>query len=149
MQALYPKPQKFSDSYHDWHGYEAFFQDILDKNPDDLDLDDFNMIFATILPAADYEEGVFYLEACFLWMSRQEDPIDSNLCSGALWFIDHHHQRLERDDLLEPCLHLVADLCRLYTSGYELLRLTNEELKTHGIRASYREFVKNSSTVHR
>ena len=143
-----PKAAKISDPYHDWDGYEAVFQDILLQNPDDLTLADFNKIFAIILPAADYEEGVFYLQACFRWMSRQEDPIDSNLCSGVLWFIDHHRQRLERDGLLAACLGLVADLCRLYTSGYELLRLTDEELEQHGIRASYREFVKNSQTVH-
>jgi len=148
MQTPFPKPKTFSDPYHDWHGYAPVFQEILDQHPDDLGLGDFRVIFAPILPAADYEEGVYFLEACFHRMSQKENAVQSNLCEGVFWFIDHHRDRLDRDGLLTPCLGLIAALWRKYTADFDLMRLTDAELKEHGIREDWREFVKHSRTVH-
>lgn len=148
MQTPYSKPKTFSDPYHDWYGYETVFQDILAQNPDDLSRSDFGMIFAPILPAADYEEGVYYLDACFRRMSRMESAVESNLCGGVFWFIDRHRERLGADGLLAPCLGLVSDLWRTYTEDFALVRFTDAELREYGIREDWREFVKHSRTVH-
>ncbi len=148
MKSPYPKPKTFSDPGRDWHGYEAVFQDIVARDPDDLTPREFGMIFAPILPAADYEEGAYYLNACFRRMSRRENVVEGNLCSGVFWFIDHHQERLDKDGLLSPCLELIADLWRTYTVDFNLMRFTDEELEQYGIRDDYREFVKHSRTVH-
>lgn len=147
MQIPYPKPRTFSDPYHDWDGYESEFQKMIARNPDDLGLRDFGVIFAPILPAADYEEGVYYLDACFRRMSRKESAVQSNLCGGAFWFINHHRDRLQSDALLAPCLRLTADLWRTYTTSFDLMRLTDAELTEHGIDERWREFVGHSRTV--
>lgn len=148
MQSSYPKPKTFSDPGRDWHGYESVFQDMAARDPDDLTPREFGMIFAPILPAADYEEGAYYLDACFRNMSRRDNVVEGNLCSGVFWFIDHHKERLGKDGLLSLCLELIADLWRTYTSDFDLMRLTDQELEQYGIREDYRQFVKHSRTVH-
>ena len=36
MKTPYTNPKTFSDPYHDWHGCETVFQDILSRDLDDL-----------------------------------------------------------------------------------------------------------------
>jgi hypothetical protein len=147
MDLPYPKPKTFSDPHHDWQGFDAEFEMIVALRPNDLAPRHFEMIFGGGLPAADYEEGVYYIEACFRRMARKENTIESNLCGDPFWFINHHRLRLAADGLLEPCLGLIAALLRTYTESFELVRLTDEALTEHGIDPNFRELVRFGWTV--
>ena len=91
------------------------------------------MIFAPILPTANYED-VYFLEACSCRISQKENAVGNNFCDKVFWFIDYHRDRLGRDRLLTHCLGLMAALGRTYTADFDLMRLTDAELKEHRIR---------------
>jgi len=148
MRVPYPKPTQFSDPYHDWDGCEDLLNSILAKEPQDLVSTDYDTIFSAHLPAADYEEGAYYIEPCFEWMGKRTDAVKSNVCGGVFWYIDRFHDRLAQDGLMDSCHLLISNLIASYISECQLVRLTDDELAKYHIRESYREFVKYSRSVH-
>lgn len=73
MEMTRGKPSQFSDPYHDWEGYEDTFRVILDKDDQELTTDDFGIIFAKHLPAADYAEGIYYIARCIAHIAEGRD----------------------------------------------------------------------------
>ena len=147
MLILHPKPDKFSDPFHDWMGCEKTLTDILAKDKTSLDENDYNVIFAKILPAANYEEGAYYLDSCFDFMRRKQSDVESHICEGVFHFINCHSERLEEDRLLHPCLEEIVSLFQSYAVSFDLIRLTDTQLKQYGMRASFQELPKYSRVV--
>ena len=147
MLITYPKPEKFSDPFQDWMGCEKTLTDVLAKDKTSLGENDYNVIFARTLPAANYEEGVYYLDSCFDFMRRKQSSVESHICEGFFDFINYHRERLEKDGLLNPCLEELVRLFQSYTSSFEVIHLTDEELEQHQIIPSYRDWPKYSRVV--
>ena len=144
IESPYSKPQKLSDPYQDWCGCEERLSAILKKKKEELVYDDFSIIFYQNLPAADYEEGVYYLEACFNYMS-QNKGLEERVYEGVFWWIDHFKDELEKDGLLGRCIDSTWSLFLVLTKEFNILRLSDEQLKDHGISESYREIAENTS----
>ncbi|MBI3653302.1 MAG: hypothetical protein HY231_19915 [Acidobacteria bacterium] len=148
MKSKYGKPKQFSDPYKEHGECQEELKKILDKEDRRLTLEDFSYIFSIALPAADYQEGVYYIPLCFEQMMKKEDPINSNICQGIFWYLTHFKKELEADYYYRDCMQMIRVLSHCYTQDFELIRLSEEELDAHSIDPRYREMAKHSSSVH-
>jgi hypothetical protein len=142
MLTLYPKPTRFSDPFQEWEGCEETLDNILSTEKGDLGLSDYDTIFYLITPAANYEEGAYYIDGCFDFMRRKLSRIESNICEGLFYFINYHRERLKEDGLLSQCLEEIINLFQCYTASFELMRLTDGELEQYGTDPTYRELAR-------
>lgn len=143
----YSKPKNLSDPYYDWHGYEKRFNEILSKDASQLGTEDYWIIFHRNLPAADYEEGCYFLEFCFSHIKNAWDIHDSSYPDSLLWWIDHFQEKLKSDGLWDDCLiHLKTTIGHLLNS-FELFDLDEEKCKKIGRDFSYSIGPYNQSTV--
>lgn len=151
MKDRYGKPKKFSEpyEYEELKASSEVFREILDKKDDELTNWDFGVIFSDHLPAADYQEGLYYIPLCFDYMLRKQDPIRSNICLSLFWYTYHFRDKLEADGYYEECLGLIRKLVELYTSEFELIRLDDNQLEEYSIHKNSREMAKYSYSVRR
>jgi hypothetical protein len=149
MKNRYGKPGKFSEpyEYEELKSSPEAFREILDKKDGELTDRDFGIIFSSSLPAADYQEGLYYIPLCFDYMLRKQDPIRSNICSSLFWYIYHFRDKLKADGYYEECLRLTRKLVELYTSEFELIRLDDNQIEEYCIDKNYREMAKYSEAV--
>lgn len=146
IESPYPKPQKLSDPYHDWLGCEERLSAILKKEKEELVYEDFSTIFYQNLPAADYKEGVYYLETCFNYMS-QNKGLEERVYDGVFWWINHFKDELKKDALLDPCIEATWSLFLVLTHEFSILRLSDDQLTENGICESYREIAENTRAI--
>ena len=147
MLIKYSRPEKLSDPFQDWMGCEKTLTGVLAKDKTSLDRSDYDVIFAHGLPAANYEEGAYFLDSCFDFMRRKQSSVESHLCEGLFDFINYHRERLEEDGLLSQCLGEIIRLFQSYTSSFEVIHLTDAELEHYKIETCYREWPKYSRVV--
>jgi hypothetical protein len=147
MHIPYSKPATLSDPYIDWEGSEAEIKKVIDTDPKELGRDAYSMIFYQHLPAANYEEGCFYVPF-FLDYYARETELDAPDFEGFFWFIDHFREDFERDCLLEPILQSIWSIFLERTRSFKIHRLSNDELQKYGICESYREIVPSCRIVH-
>lgn len=147
MRVPYSKPETLSDPYIDWQGSEAEISKVVTAAPETLGRDEYWMIFYQNLPAANYQEGCFYVPYFLDFYSKGLDFEAPNL-EGFFWFIDHFREDFERDKLLEPILDRIWSIFLERTNDFRIQRLSNEELEHHKICESYREIVPGSQTVY-
>ena len=119
---------------------------ILEKKKEELVYEDYSTIFYQNLPAADYKEGVYYLEACFSYMS-QNKGLEEKVYDGVFWWIDHFKDELKNDALLDSCIEATWSLFLALTHEFRILRLNDNQLKQNGICESYREIAENSRAI--
>ncbi len=146
MISPYPFPSRFSDPFRDWEGSEAEMASILAKAPEDLKKEDYGMIFYQHLPAADYEEGCPYVVPYMEYLEGAAG-LEERVEDGFFWYVDFFAARFKQDKILEPLLNRLWDCFLRLTSTFEIVRLTDEELKAHGISHTYREIALMSRTV--
>ncbi|MFT5905394.1 MAG: hypothetical protein ACI9E1_000991 [Cryomorphaceae bacterium] len=146
IKSPYKRPTQLSDPYQDWMGCEDQIKNILETPLGDLKHEDYVVIFYQNLPAADYSEGVYYLESCFQYMAGNEG-LEERIYEGVFWWIDHFKESLDKDKLLECCLDAVWQLFLKLTENFKVIRLSNEELKEFGISESYREIASNTRAI--
>ena len=146
MRCPYPKPSRFSDPFQDWDGCEKRLAAILAKNGDELNLEDFSAIFQSHLPAADYEEGCYYVPDYIKYLS-QTSGLEERVCEGFFWYIDHFSERFRRDGLLQDILDELWKCFAGLTSSFAVIRLSDAELEKNGIAASYREIAVRSRSM--
>jgi hypothetical protein len=146
MEIPYPKPTTLSDPYFDWHGSPQLAE-ILATDPAELGRDEFATIFYQNLPAANYEEGCYYVPYFLDHYQKAADFSSPNL-EGFFWFIDHFRAKFEQDGLLTPILERIWTVFLRLTASFSIHRLSDAELATHGIGESYREMAPRSGAVH-
>ncbi|MGH2506535.1 MAG: hypothetical protein ACRDHZ_03830 [Ktedonobacteraceae bacterium] len=102
----YPRPKKLSDPYSDWLPDKLeLLEQIIRMTPEELKKRDYDTIFQSVMPAASYEEGVWYLDYCFKWMQSLSDVATSSIIIGVFDFIKDHHEALSKDNLLSDCIY--------------------------------------------
>lgn len=146
MRCPYAKPKKFSDPYRDWYDCERRLQSILDKEAAKLEREDYGVIFQQHLPAADYEEGCYYVFPYIEYLSRTsglEKRVDENF----FWYIEHFADRFKADGLLEPILTAIWNCFIGLTKTFRIVRLSDNELEEFKMNDSYREIAHLSRTV--
>jgi hypothetical protein len=148
MKEKYGKPQQFSDPHHDWYDCPERLQELIEKKDNDLNLEDFGAIFSEWLPAADYEEGLYYIPLCFGYMSKMLDPVATNICTSIFWYIAYFKNRLKEDGYYADCLKLIRELVQSYTDNFELIRLSDDELEEYVIDKRYREMPRYCRSVY-
>ncbi len=143
----YPKPKGFSDPQSDWEGCEEIFQQITAKDDDRLTTDEFGMIFHHPLPAADYEEGAYYIEKCFEHIGTGREIKHSHWPEGFLGWLDNSADRLEADGLMAEVRRLI--LCTFWrlVDSFELFDLSGEQCAALGLSAEYSVGPYNCTTV--
>lgn len=117
MQRKYGKPKLLSDPYKDFVGEAESLAEIVAKPDSSLDLRDFGWIFQMYLPAADYEEGLYYIPLCFEMMENA-CPFEANVCNSLFWYIEHFKEELEKDGFYSACLARTAKLFEMFTSEF-------------------------------
>lgn len=147
MHVPYPKPATLSDPYIDWQCSEAEIRKVVAADPEFLGRDAYWMIFYQNLPAANYEEGCFYVPYFLDFYSKGAD-FEVPDFEGFFWFINHFREDFERDGLLEPILDRIWSIFAERTKSFRIHRLSDEELEQHKICESYREIVPGSLMVH-
>jgi hypothetical protein len=147
MRVPYPRPATLSDPYMDWMESGAEIQRVVATDPASLTRDDYWMIFYQNLPAANYQEGCFYVPF-FLAFYRRAPDFTAPGFDGFFWFIDHFRDDFVRDNLLSPILDEIWDIFLTLTATFSVHRLTDAELEEHGISPSYREMAPRSRVVH-
>jgi hypothetical protein len=147
MRVPYPKPATLSDPYIDWQGSESEISKVVGADPETLGREAYWMIFYQNLPAANYQEGCFYVPYFLDFYAKGADFEAPNF-EGFFWFIDHFRREFAQDGLLEPILERVWAIFLERTKEFRIHRLTDEELQQYKICESYREIVPGSQTVH-
>jgi hypothetical protein len=147
MRVPYTKPSTLSDPYFDWEGSEGKISKVIAADPETLGRDAYWMIFYQHLPAANYQEGCFYVPYFLDFYSKGADFEAPNL-EGFFWFIDHFREDFERDGLIEPILERIWSIFLDRTNSFRIHRLSDEEIQQYKICESYREIVPGSRIVH-
>lgn len=136
------KPTRFSDPYCDWDGCENELNAILLKDEDDLVADDYHVIFARHLPAADYKEGMHYIPYCLDYLSEGREIHASRYPDSLLWWIHNYMSEMKADGQWAAVIQHLERTCIALVSDFELFDLSEEECaqmgRDHGysIRAS-------------
>lgn len=144
----YPKPKHLSDPFRDWQGCEDQLLAILQKEDADLNRDDFGVIYFSCLPAANYEEGAYYIEKCTNYIATGRDVRDSRLPDGFLRWMVTFQEQLVADGLFDQAKALVVDSLWHLLDQFELYDLTEEECAKHGMDFAYSVGPYNHQTVH-
>jgi len=96
----YSRPASLSDPRHDWIG--ADLHEVLRIPDADMTWKQYRCIFQVGLPAAAYEEGVYFLPFAFEYL--RNDPTEGIEClTDVVWFVSEHAPKLEQDGVLEAC----------------------------------------------
>jgi hypothetical protein len=143
----YPKPEKFSDPYDDWRGCEDRLQAILSKLDADLTTDDYAIIFAKHLPAADYPEGSYYIDKCLSHIASGRDVHTSRFPDGFLWWLVHFKDRLAQDHAFENVKRSLVSVLWTLFDHFELFDLTEPDCESIGRSFAYSVGPYNSATV--
>jgi hypothetical protein len=146
MLCPYPLPEKFSDPFRDWEGSEAEMAAVLAKAPGELTREDYWMIFYAHLPAADYEEGCPYVLPYLDYLAGTKG-LEERAYEGFFWYLHYFADRFRADGLLDPILDRLWECFLSLMSQFQLVRLTDAELKEHRICPSYREIAHKSRTL--
>lgn len=117
MQKRYGKPKRFSDPYKDFSDEDQELAEISAKTDEELSLSDFGWIFQMYLPAADYEEGLYYIPLCFELMENS-CPFEANVCVSLFWYIEHFRENLQKDGFYRDCLERTERLFEMFTSDF-------------------------------
>jgi hypothetical protein len=146
MRCPYAKPSKFSDPFQDWDGCEDRLAAILEKPLREVTREDYSAIFYQHLPAADYEEGCYFVSAYLDFLS-QSSGLEERGYEGFFWYVDYFADRFARDGLLEPIHERLWECLAHLTANFRIVRLTDVELEQAGICPSYREIAVLTRTV--
>ncbi len=146
MQCPYPKPCKLSDPFYDWFDCEDQLTEILAKSPRELTCEDYGVIFARYQPAADYEEGCYYIDPYLDYLS-EATALEARGCESFFWYVDHFADRFARDGLLEPIRERLWECFLKLTASFKVVRLTDVELERLHYCPSCREFAYLTRTI--
>jgi len=146
MRCPHPKPIKFSDPFQDWDGCDDRLAAILAKPSDELMRDDYSVIFYQHLPAADYEEGCYFVPAYLDFLS-ETSGLEERGYEGFFWYINYFADRFTRDGLLAPIQERLWDCLAHLTATFQIVRLSDFELEHAGICPSYREIAHLTRTL--
>lgn len=144
---MHERPTTLSDPYGDWHGCEEILAAVLATDSANLTTADYHVIFAQNLPAADYDEGVYYLEHCFGMIARSSVIHESVYPISVLWWIDNFKEQLGTDGLLESTLDRVNCSMLAMLDRFELYSLTEPECIKLGRDFRYSVGAINSPTI--
>ena len=144
----YPKPTRFSDPYHDWSGCEEQLAEILGKSDNQLTTEDYRPIFSKNLPAANYEEGAYYIEKCGAHIANGKEVHESRFPEGYLWWLNHYWDKIVEDGLDAKIKELVVSSFFSLLDVFELFDLTEEECAKLGRDFNYSIGPYNQGTVH-
>lgn len=142
------KPTRFSDPYHDWDGCGDRLDEILSKPAIDLVVDDYSVIFARHLPAADYQEGLYYLPYCLDYISSGREVRSSRYPDSLLWWIHNYREELKADGHWDSVLQGIKAAGLALLTDFELFDLTEEECAEIGRDYGYSIGPYNQHTVH-
>jgi len=143
----YPKPDRFSDPCKDWDGCEDRLAEILRKDDQSLTTEDFNTIFHSNVPAADYVEGAYYIEKCAAHIATGKEINDSRFPDGFLWWLAHFKDNLIADQLYDEAKRLVVVSFWTLLDDFELFDLTEDECAKRGMNCAYSIGPFNRGTV--
>lgn len=127
------KPTKFSDPYSDWKGYEDVFQTIIKKPESQLDIEDFQIIFAKLLPAAEYSEGLYFIEPCLSYVSEGHDVFKSRFPDGLIWWIMDHQEKLKNEGLFLEILKSIEATFWKLVDFFEIFELSENDFQRYGV----------------
>lgn len=119
---------------------------ILAKPSDELTQDDYSAIFYQHLPAADYEEGCYFVSHYLDFLSKASG-LEKREYEGFFWYIDYFADHFERDGLLDTIRKKLWECIAQLTATFRIVRLTDIELEQEGISPSYREIAHLTRTV--
>ena len=143
MQKKFGKPKRFSDPYKDFEGEESELAEIIAKSDEELDLHNFDWIFQMYLPAADYEEGLYYIPLCFEFMEKA-CPFEANVCDSLFWYIEHFKEKLKNDGFYMVCVKRIEELFEIFTNDFVVI---NEYQPNRRYRLSKLEYGQSVDTV--
>ena len=128
----YQKPKQFSDPYHDWFTSDDLLCAILAKADNSLTTADYSVIFAQNLPAANYQEGAYYIEKCLEHIGSSHEVNANRFPDGFLCWLAHFRDDLVRDDLYAEIKRSLASVFWRLLDQFELFELTKAECKQMG-----------------
>jgi hypothetical protein len=144
MRIPYPKPAQLSDPYWDWGDEKEKLAAIVAADPATLGREDFWVIFYQNLPAANYEEGCFYVPF-FLKFYPTSSEFDSPNLEGFFWFVHHFREPFQRDGLLDEILSQLWEIFQGLVASFQIRRFSDDEMQAH--RKIHRETVPRSQIV--
>jgi hypothetical protein len=142
----YSKPTVLSDPFQDWCLRKEKLRAIIDSNPALLGDPDFRVIYYSHLPAANYEEGCFYVPH-FLKFYSSIPPLECADQEGFFIFVNYHRNKFKQDNLLDEILEFIWNHFVEMTSSFKIQRLSEDEVCKRGMRMEYREVVHYSRKV--
>ena len=72
------------------------------------------------LPAAAYEEGLYYIPLCFEYMMKA-CPLEKNVCISLFWYIEHFKDRLLKDSFYQDCIQESEKLFEIFTNDFVVI----------------------------
>jgi hypothetical protein len=142
------KPNCLTDPFLEWENEEDFLQEIVKKNSTDLNYNDFKAIFYRILPAASYEEGLYYLIPCIDYIRSTKSIHVSHYPDSLLSWVNDHKDNLENDGLLDSTIGEILHLFKSLLSDFELYELTELQCNEIGRDFDYSISPYNNKTIH-
>ncbi len=117
MQTKYGRPKQLTDPYKDFEGYEDKLTKIINKKDEELNFEDFGLIFSMFLPAADYQEGLYFIPLCFEKMEKS-CPFEENVCVSLFWYIGHFQDKLKEDGFYADCIREIESYFEMITKDF-------------------------------
>jgi len=103
-------------------------------------------IFQGYLPAADFEEGVYFLPRALAYL--RDNPEDAFECQGGvLIWISEYSPYLARVGLLDDVRRAVHECVRVWTATFEIKHFNRAACAAMGWGLAYDDLVRNSDNV--
>lgn len=144
FQTLYGRPSQLSDPHGDF-GPQTL-DPILAKADAALEWQDFRFIFQVGLPAATYEEGVYFIPLAFDFL-RSKRPEAFEFTGDLIWFLAHHHKELQRDGLWAAVVAELESFLTGLAAAFEIRHFDAAASEAKGWNSPYRDYVVDSDLV--
>jgi len=148
----YSKPSQLScpcsyPNIDDMFARKQTLNKILDQKTEELTIADYNVLFAKFLPAANYEEGCYFLDYCFEYIEKQNSIHDSFYPNSLLWWVDSYRQNFKNDFLWDEVIHRIKRTLFILLDTFRLFKLSKKECDKIGRNYDYSIGPYNSVTL--
>ncbi|MEM6638439.1 MAG: hypothetical protein AAF610_00915 [Pseudomonadota bacterium] len=144
FESYYPRPIRFSDPHRDWRADRL--QQILEVPDEALTSAEYRVMFAVGVPAASYEEGVYFLPYAFAHLLKDKnDALD--YLPGVFRFVSFHADRLAEDRLTKPVRLAITKCFSHWTSTFAVVHYDKQACRKKGWGLDYANHVAYSEEV--
>lgn len=146
FQQKYGRPTRLSDPHHDFE--EGYPTTILAKADEALGWKELQVIFQGHLPAATYEEGVYFLPTAFAQARLDPDGAGEFLAlDGVLIFLAQHVERFQQDGLWDELVEEIKRLLAELTADFSITHVHQDACQAQSQCVPYADYVNQSHLV--